>query len=118
MGRGDADGTTVGRVAGGAGNAPMIDESWPADLPRTEVAELSVVAARGGRPTGVGPSEALTPAPGDEPAAPSPLGLMGCPPAVALPGDAERGGAMGIRAGELETVTVASTSGSTAAASR
>ena len=118
MGRGDTDGTTVGRVAGGAGNAPMIDESWPADLPRTEVAELSVVAACGGRPTGVGPSEALTPAPGDEPAAPSPLGLMGCPPAVAPPGDAERGGAIGIRAGELETVTVASTSGSTAAASR
>jgi len=117
MGRGDADGTTVGRVAGGAGNAPMIDESWPADPSRTEVAELSVVAACG-RPTGLGPSEALTPAPGDEPAAPSPLGLMGCPPAVALPGDAERGGAMGIRAGELETVTVASTSGSTAAASR
>ena len=117
MGRGDADGTTVGRVAGGAGNAPMIDESWPADPSRTEVAELSVVAACG-RPTGLGPSEALTPAPGDEPAAPSLLGLKGCPPAVALPGDAERGGAMGIRAGELETVTVASTSGSPAAASR
>ena len=117
MGRGDADGTTVGRVAGGAGNAPMIDESWPADPSRTEVAELSVVAACG-RPTGLGPSEALTPAPGDEPAAPSLLGLKGWPPAVALPGDAERGGAMGIRAGELETVTVASTSGSTAAASR
>ena len=117
MGRGDTDGTTVGRVAGGAGNAPMIDESWPADTSRTEVAELSVVAACG-RPTGLGPSEALTPAPGDEPATPSLLGLKGCPPAVALPGDAERGGAMGIRAGELETVTVASTSGSTAAASR